>query len=95
MLVEALVREYLELKVEKVVRVRELCLAGLGQLQLIQILVKVKYTPSAQPNRRGTGTKLGLGFGSALDPDLTGGLKKYIDFFFIKRFKVFHIYRMF
>jgi hypothetical protein len=42
MLVEALIREYLELKVEKVVRVRELCLAGLGQLQLIQILVRVK-----------------------------------------------------
>jgi hypothetical protein len=42
MLVEALVREYLELKVEKVVRVRELCLAGLRQLQLIQILVRVK-----------------------------------------------------
>jgi hypothetical protein len=59
MLVEALIREYLELKVEKVVRVRELCLAGLGQLQLIQILVKVKYTPLAQPNRRGMVTELG------------------------------------
>jgi len=38
MLVEPLVREYLELKVEKVVRVGEFCLAGLGQLQLVQIL---------------------------------------------------------
>jgi hypothetical protein len=84
MLVEALVREYLELKVEKVVRVRKLCLAGLGQLQLIQILVKVKYTPLAQPNRRGTGTELGLGFGSALDPDITGGLKKKIEIFYQK-----------
>jgi hypothetical protein len=68
MLVEALIREYLELKVKKVVRVRELCLAGLGQLQLIQILVKVKYTPLALPNRQG----MGLGFGSGMDPDLIG-----------------------
>ena len=71
MLVEALIREYLELKVEKVVRVRELCLAGLGQLQLIQILVKVKYTPLAQPNRRGMGTKLGLGSGFNWSPVFT------------------------
>jgi hypothetical protein len=49
MLVEALVREYLELKVEKVVRVRKFCLAGLGQLQLIKILAcKIHSVSSAK-----------------------------------------------
>ena len=39
--VEALVRVYHELKVEEVVLVRELSLAGLGQLQLVYILNEV------------------------------------------------------
>jgi hypothetical protein len=38
MFVEPLVGEDLELEVQEIVRVRELCLAGFRQLQLIQIL---------------------------------------------------------
>lgn len=36
--VEALVREDLELEAEKIIRIRELCLARLGQLQFVNVL---------------------------------------------------------